>query len=73
MELTELRLVFGNGNACAIKDNETGTGGTLINGADKPFLQVVPMSVLILQECSIPIICLVGSDREVIVLIMAGF
>lgn len=73
MELAELRLVFGDGNACAIKDNEPGTGGTLINGADKALLQVIPMSVLILQECAVPIICLVGSDWEVILLIMTGF
>lgn len=60
VNLAKLGLIFGNGHSRAIKDNKASTGGTLINSTDETFLQVLPVSVLVLQESAFTIIFLLG-------------
>ena len=62
MDLMKFGLVFGDRHTSAVKDNKTGTGGTLINGTDETVLEVILATVFVLQEGAIAIVGLVGVD-----------
>lgn len=60
MDLTEFHLVLGNGVPRAVEDDETGTGGALVDGAYETILEVVAPTVLILDNRTPAITRLVG-------------
>jgi hypothetical protein len=61
VQLTELGLVFGDRDTCAVEDDESSTRRTLVNGTDEPILQITRDLVLILQQRTISIILLFWS------------
>lgn len=73
MNLAEFRLVFGDGDACAVENDKTGTRRALINGADKALLQIGRMVLLVLQDGAIAIVCHVRSHVDLKVQVRWGF
>lgn len=62
MDLMKLDLVLGDRNTGAIKDDETRTGGTLVNGTDEAIFEVVRTTGLILQQRAIAVVGLIVVD-----------
>lgn len=76
VDLTEFRLIFGNGHTSAVENDKTSTGSTLINSTNKAFLEIIRPSIFILQYGTISIVGLRRADGEigfVIIDRVAGF
>ena len=63
MDLAEFRLIFGDRDSCAVENNKTSTGSTLVNGTDEALLEVVASTVLVLEYGAIPVVCLLWLRR----------
>lgn len=64
VNLAKLRLVLGNGYACAVEDNKASTGGPLINGANEPFLEVITPPLFVLENGAVPVIRLLRGSND---------
>lgn len=60
MDLTEFILVLGNRVTRAVKDDEAGTGGALVDGTYETVLEVVVAAIFILDNRATAITRLVG-------------
>lgn len=64
VDLVEFNLVLGHGHTSAIEDNETRTGGTLVDSTDETIFQIIGTAGFILEQRAIAIVSLVGVDID---------
>lgn len=56
VDLAKLRLIGSHWQACAVKDNEPGTGGSLVNGTNEAILQIISPGALILNDGAVSVL-----------------
>lgn len=59
MDLMKFNLVLGDRDTGAIKDDETRTGGTLVNGTYEAIFEIIGAARFVLQQRAIAVIGLV--------------
>jgi hypothetical protein len=64
VNLTELGLILGDRDACAVENDESSTRRTLVNGTNESVLQITRNLILVLQQRAVSIVLLLWSIIE---------